>query len=176
MERQREIEDSGRSYNPICIFPEGTTTGGKHLLKFKRGAFQSMRAIQPCFVKLNWGVVNPAFDVVDLIDILVLLFSNIFPTIATLHIMPVFVPNQWMLDTHQDKGTFDWEIYAWCVRDTMAKTGGFEKCEQTIRDKLNYEKFMMSVKDSCTYNGKTYYAPDAKIDTSLNEDQKESLL
>lgn len=39
MDRQKEIEDSGIKFNPICIFAEGTTTGGNHLLKFKRGAF-----------------------------------------------------------------------------------------------------------------------------------------
>ena len=39
MNRQYEIEDSGQNFNPLCIFPEATTTGGKHLLRFKRGAF-----------------------------------------------------------------------------------------------------------------------------------------
>jgi 1-acyl-sn-glycerol-3-phosphate acyltransferase len=32
MARQIEIEDSGKNYNPICIFPEGTTTNGDYLL------------------------------------------------------------------------------------------------------------------------------------------------
>ena len=39
MVRQIEIEDGGRRFNPICIFAEGTTTNGKYLLNFKRGAF-----------------------------------------------------------------------------------------------------------------------------------------
>ena len=102
--RQVEIEDSGQKFNPLCIFPEGTTTGGTHLLPFKRGAFQAMRTVQPCFVKFTWGVVNPAFDVVDLLDILVLIFCNIVPTLSTLYIMPPFVPNKYMLDKHNDKG------------------------------------------------------------------------
>jgi len=40
-----QIEDEGLNFNPVCLFAEGTTTSGDHLLKFKRGAFQSMRAI-----------------------------------------------------------------------------------------------------------------------------------
>ena len=44
----------------------------------------------------------------------------------------------------------------------MAKAGGFELCEQAIRDKLAFEQFMMGYKDSITYQGKTYYAPGAK--------------
>ena len=39
MSRQYEIEDSGQKFSPLAIFPEGTTTGGNHLLRFKRGAF-----------------------------------------------------------------------------------------------------------------------------------------
>ena len=78
---------------------------------------------------------------IDLPDILVLCFSNLVPTLCTLYIMPPFVPNQYMLDRHNDKGEFDWEIYAWCVRDAMAKAGGFDLCEQTIREKLAFEKF-----------------------------------
>jgi lysophosphatidylcholine acyltransferase/lyso-PAF acetyltransferase len=45
MERQQQIEDQGLNFAPVCVFAEGTTTTGEHLLKFKRGAFQSMRAI-----------------------------------------------------------------------------------------------------------------------------------
>ena len=46
---------------------------------------------------------------------------------CTLHIMPPFTPNEEMLEKHADKGKEDWEIYAWCVRDAMAKAGNFEK-------------------------------------------------
>jgi lysophosphatidylcholine acyltransferase/lyso-PAF acetyltransferase len=160
MARQIEIEESGQRFNPICIFAEGTTTGGKHLLKFKRGAFQAMRTIQPCFVKLDYCFVNPTFDIVNLLDMLVLMMCSPGLTLATLYIMPPFVPNQYMLDRHNDKGQFDWEVYAWCLRDAMAKAGGFEECEQSIRDKLAYENFMTSRTDSVTYNGKTYYAKE----------------
>ena len=43
--------------------------------------------------------------------------------------MPPFTPNEEMLEKHADKGKEDWEIYAWCVRDAMAKAGNFEKRE-----------------------------------------------
>lgn len=163
MDRQRTIEDSGIKFNPICIFAEGTTTGGNHLLKFKRGAFQAMRTIQPCYVKFKYLFVRPTFDVIGLIDIIVLLFCNISPCLATLYIMPPFVPNQYMLDTHSDKGDYDWEIYAWCLRQAMAKSGGFTTCDMTIREKLNYEHFMLKDQDSCSHQGKTYYAHDSEV-------------
>ena len=39
MKRQKQIEDEGQNFNPVCIFAEGTTTHGSHIMKFKRGAF-----------------------------------------------------------------------------------------------------------------------------------------
>lgn len=44
-ERQHMIEVDGINYNPMMIFAEGTTSNGKHLLKFKRGAFCGMRTV-----------------------------------------------------------------------------------------------------------------------------------
>lgn len=45
MKRQVQIEDERMPFSPVCIFAEGTTTNGKFLMPFKRGAFQGMRAI-----------------------------------------------------------------------------------------------------------------------------------
>ena len=36
---------------PLCIYPEGATSNGKGILKFKRGAFVSLRAVKPHFTK-----------------------------------------------------------------------------------------------------------------------------
>ena len=59
----------------------------------------------------------------------------------------------------------------------MAKAGGFEKIDDySQKDRQKYWAMMNKIEDSIEIKGKTYYAPDAKIDTSLNEDQKESLL
>ena len=32
----------GKKFSPILIFPEGTTTNGKYIISFKRGAFAHM--------------------------------------------------------------------------------------------------------------------------------------
>ena len=110
-----------------------------------------MRTIQPCFVKISYSMVNPTFDIMTLKDLIVLMFANLGFAVSTLYIMPPFVPNQYMLDRHQDKGEFDWEIYAWCVRDAMAKAGGFRLCEQSFREKVDYEKFMCRETDKLSY-------------------------
>jgi len=48
-ERQRENEETGRP--PILIFPEGSTTNNKSLIKFKRGPFSGFSSVQPICYK-----------------------------------------------------------------------------------------------------------------------------
>ena len=50
-----------------------------------------------------------------------LLFSLLNPRLGRIKIMPDFTPNAYMLEKHSDKGKEPWEIYAWCVRDAIAK-------------------------------------------------------
>jgi len=119
-----------------------------------------MRAIQPCFVKLKHGDVSSAYDSVSLPDLLVLLFSSMTLTLSTLYIMPAFVPNQYMLDAHSDKGQYDWEIYAWCLRDAIARAGEFTLFEMDYKDRNAYLKFMNKKTDVFEYNGKKYTASD----------------
>lgn len=98
-------------------------------MKFKRGAFQAMRTIQPCFIKIKYSHIRPTYDIIEFQDLFVLLLSDLNCTISTLYIMPPFVPNQYMLDKHSDKGHYDWEVYAWCLRDAIAKAGNLKLCE-----------------------------------------------
>lgn len=133
MKRQFDIEDLGLAYNPVAIFAEGTSTNGDYLLPFKRGAFQAMRTIQPCFVKMNYCQFRPSFDTIDLVDCIILWICTPTFYLSTLYIMPPFVPNQYMLDKYSDKGQYDWEIYAWCLRDAIAKQGGFQVTDQTYK-------------------------------------------
>ena len=62
---------------------------------------------------------------------------------STLYILPEFTPTYKMLELHADKGTEDWEIYAECMREVMAKHGGFGISNQPIRENLAYEEFMV---------------------------------
>ena len=55
--------------------------------------------------------------------------------------LPVFKPNDYLFEKHADKGE-RWEVFAWAVRDVMLKTGGFKPCDQSLREKLAYEKYM----------------------------------
>lgn len=38
---------AGKTRAKFCIFPEGSTTNGKYLISFKKGAFVSLNPVQP---------------------------------------------------------------------------------------------------------------------------------
>ena len=58
------------------------------------------------------------------------------------HVMPDFQPNEYLFETHADKGADRWEIYAWAVRDAMAKVGRLNTSDMPLKIKIQYEKHM----------------------------------
>jgi len=70
-------------------------------------------------------------------------------------IMPEFTPTEWMLNTHRNKAANgeDWEVYAECVREAMARHGNFLISNNPIREKLAYEEFMYGYKNDITIDG-----------------------
>jgi len=46
----RQIAAEQGKLSPITIFPEGGTSNGQYIVSFKRGAFQSLRAVKLYFV------------------------------------------------------------------------------------------------------------------------------
>ena len=143
-------------YNPVCIFAEGTTSNGTSLLKFKRGAFAALRTVIPVFARVNSNSFAPTFEVVEFWPLLIMYLSSLCCFNLELTIMPEFTPTEWMLEQHAGKGEHDWEVFAECVREAMAKAGNFEISERTNREKLAYEYFMCGQTEEVMIDGKTF--------------------
>ena len=47
LEKRAKDYYEGKILSPLVLFPEGTTTCGRNLLKFKKGAFYSLLPIKP---------------------------------------------------------------------------------------------------------------------------------
>ena len=92
-------------------------------MKFKRGAFSAMRTVLPTVFKMSKRSVMPTFDVIDFWPFMMLYYASPIFHVSTLYMLPEFTPTHWMLEKHSDKGSADWEIYAECVREAMAKYG-----------------------------------------------------
>lgn len=85
------------------------------------------------------GPINPTYDIVKMGDMLCFIFSSFTFYKPTLHIMPPFIPNEYLFTQHADKeGPERWQSSAWAVRDIICKVGGWVKLDQPVREKLAY--------------------------------------
>jgi lysophosphatidylcholine acyltransferase / lyso-PAF acetyltransferase len=114
------------------IFAEGGTSNGTCIMKFKKGAFFAEKTIRPMFMSYKCHTVSPAFDVMEFLPLAILHLSWACYR-CEVNIMPDFQPNDYLFETHKDKGNERWEIYSWAVRDAMLKAGGFEACDLPLR-------------------------------------------
>lgn len=133
-ERQELVEETGE-YPPLLIYPEGTTSDGTFLYSFKKGAFLNEKKICPMILKYSSGsAVDPCWDIVGIKPMIVLQLSWYCHS-CHLYQLPDFEPNEYLFETHKDKGATRWEIYAWAMREIMMEHGGFESCSLTFREK-----------------------------------------
>jgi 1-acyl-sn-glycerol-3-phosphate acyltransferase len=158
---QKKVE-SDPDEPQLLIYPEGTMSNGCFIMPFKRGAFAGMRPVIPLTMKYTSSEkMRIQWDVLDFLPHTILTHS--YGTYScTVSALPPFMPNDYLLETHRDKvkeGAEDWEIYAWAVRDVMAKSGGFETIEVELRDKVNYKKFMVGKSDRLEFGDKIFEAP-----------------
>ena len=105
-----------------------------------------MRTLKPCIVKVSDGFVNHAWDCLPFGYFLVLQVCSMSWYSSKLYMLPDFTPNMKMLEKHADKGSEDWEIYAECVREAMSKYSGMPISNSPLRNKINYEAFMVEDK------------------------------
>ena len=55
----QEHAENNPNANPLGIFAEGALTNGKHLMPFKRGAFESGLSIRPLVIVYDFTIWNP---------------------------------------------------------------------------------------------------------------------
>ena len=154
-DRQSIIEKEGK-YPPIVIFAEGGTTNGSSILPFKKGAFARFNPVRPVVLKYEFGMLNPAYDVIPYLA-LYIMQCCLFDFKCVVHELPPFVPNDYLFTKHQSKSPTGekWEIYAESLREIMSKAGGIKLDDTPYREKLRYEVILGYKKDnSATTNTK----------------------
>ena len=136
--RQKDFYE-GRILSPLCLFPEGTTTNGKYILKFKRGAFYSLLPIKPQIIlldnNLNYSVAIGVGSAV----------MNYFRSLCyfgckiNLCELPVIKPTEYMFEKYSHLGEEKWEVFAEVTRKIMCEIGGLTPSDKTFRDSKRYE-------------------------------------
>ena len=133
-ERQKLVEEKGE-LPPLLIFPEGTCSNNTHLMKFRRGAFASLRQVIPCTLKYKVGMVHPAIESLTEAVTTIFLACSFSIIRAEVVVYPVFQPNDYLFEEHKEMGEEKWEIYAWACRDLLSKVGGFGKHDISFKAK-----------------------------------------
>ena len=97
--------------------------------------------MRPIYLKYEQTKVNPGFEVMEFMPLVVLQLSWCYMK-CSVHVMPDFQPNEYMFRKFADKGSERWEVFAWAVRDIMARHGKFGICNVSLRQKVQYESYM----------------------------------
>lgn len=112
-------------YDPLIIFVEGGTTNGQYLIKFKKGAFAGLNAIQPQLIKYHSFFQQSTTGVTDGAGVFIVSACLPFSWTETIT-LPIFTPNEYFFSHHQEVGEEKWQTYARVVREIMAEVGGYE--------------------------------------------------
>lgn len=137
--RQRDFYE-GNLLSPLCMFPEGTTTNGKYILKFKRGAFYALLPVKPQIIlvddDLNYsiavGVSSTGYNYLRSLCY--------FGARLRLVELPVIKPTEFMWNNYSDLGKEKWEIFAEVTRKIMCEISGLQPSNKNYRDSKKYEK------------------------------------
>ena len=81
------------------MHPEGGTTNGTALVKFKAGAFAGLHSVQPVAIKYDSPIVPLTTGVLEFVDHIFLVTINPI-SFASLDIYPVFKPNEYFWANH----------------------------------------------------------------------------
>lgn len=119
------------------MHPEGGTTNGTALIKFKKGAFAALRAVKPASIKY-WSTYMPIpAGAIPFESHLWLMGLNWYAT-CTIEEFPTFKPNQFFWDNYQREGEDQATCYARVVRDILSKEMNLPLCEVDMEEKFDY--------------------------------------
>lgn len=137
VERQKDFIE-GKPVIPFMIYPEGTTSAGRHILRFKKGAFISLMPIKATILQPNlsnsYHLSCGGCDVA----------MNFARSLTQLYVkaeyieLPIIIPNEYMYQNFSHLGKDKWEIFAEVTREIMLELGGFKKSNRGIKDNFRY--------------------------------------
>ena len=137
--KERQMKAEQGKTPPMLIYPEGATTNGEALVYFNKGAFASLRPVQPIVLKY-WTLNNikASQDVLGIANHLNVIGMAIAVTLKVTE-LPVFTPNEYFWKHHWQEGKEEkWEAFARAVRQIMAEAGDFKLSDLTMQDKFDY--------------------------------------
>lgn len=136
-----DLAQKGVSLPPLAIAPEGTTTSGRQLISFKKGAFLKLAPIQVVCLDYQPGSFRVSADQMSLgVTMLLMMcqWSNRLDVTSFDSFDPQGLPSlKAELEKHQDSPD-QWSIYARTVKSLMAQTLRVPQTESRYQDKKAY--------------------------------------
>lgn len=129
--------DKHPDVNPVVIFPEGTTSNGRYLMHFHRGAFAAGAPVKPVILHYPFENFSPSWESITFPQHMVRFLTQ-FVNYCELQMLPVYVPSE--------KEVADASLYAHNVREVMAKAGGLKISDSELKDKKDYLELIRGVK------------------------------
>lgn len=136
-ERQKAFYE-GKFLAPLAMFPEGTTTCGRNILKFKRGSFAALLPVKP----LIYNVYQESHYhmSIGVMPVVLSYIKNFCHGINPLYSidMPIIRPTEYMFQNYSNLGSEKWEVYAEVVKKIMAEVGNLKESPLRLRDSHRY--------------------------------------
>lgn len=144
--RQKDVE-AGKILVPVTLYPEGTTSSGRYLIVFKKGAFHTLSSIKPYIISMatdgkHWPLGSGGMDLL-LHMIVTALFVD---TELTSYELPVVTPTDFLFEKHTELGKDKPDIYLNALRQIMSEISGLKTINSVYEDKLAYMSEIMGRK------------------------------
>ena len=138
LEERQKLFYEGKFLAPLAMFPEGTTSCGRNILKFKKGTFYALLPVKPVIINLyqesNYHLSIGAGSAV------LSYIKNFCHSFSTLYLieMPIIKPTEYMFEKYQHLGKEKWEIFAEVVRKIYSEIGNLKESTFGLRDEKKY--------------------------------------
>ena len=102
---ERQIQAEKGEMPKVSLFPEGATTNSSCMLRFKKGAFASLKPVKPIVLKYKQHFTNKIMWTQDVVGFLKhQLVSGSYGMITVkVDFLPVFAPNDYFWEHHWKK-------------------------------------------------------------------------
>ena len=131
---QRELA-AGKAKNSLVIYPEGSTTNGKYLQSFRRGAFNALLEVQPYIWDYQDCGTVPEMTTVDPTTGAFMACCSPPRGVAMHTLLPIFTPNEYFWKHHWEPNKDKEDkvaTYTRVVREIFLKYGNFEDANDVI--------------------------------------------
>ena len=136
-QRQKDIIES-TIRRPLSIFPEGTVSNGKYIIKFKRGAFSSLLPIKPMIEVIDHNKTFSLGSGVTSLHLHIIYGMCFLYTTETYIDLPIIEPTDYMYEQNKNFGEEKWMIYMEVCRHIMSEVSGLELSDAGFNEKLKY--------------------------------------